>query len=243
MKKVEGIIVNAINYGETSKVLNILTKEYGLIGVIAKGARNMKCPFRSFTDKLTYANFVIKYNGQKLSILKEVSIINSFKNIRKDINKISYAMYLLELSSQIIKQNEDKEILILLINTLIKIDEDYDPMVLMNILEIKYLSYLGVMPSIDKCVLCGSSTDIVTLSSYSGGYICRNCHTTEQIVSSKTIKLIRLFYYVDILKISKLNVSDEVKKEINNFLNDYYERYTGIYLKSKNFIEILQKIN
>ena len=49
-----------------------------------------------------------------------------------------------------------------------------------------------------------------------------------------------MLLYVDISKITKLDVSNEVKNEINNFLNDYYDRYTGLYLKSKNF---LKKIN
>ena len=113
----------------------------------------------------------------------------------------------------------------------------------MNILELKYLYYLGVMPVIDKCASCGRKTGIVTLSSYRGGYVCQNCYQNEFIVSNKTIKLIRMFYYVDILKISKLDISNKSKVEINNFLDDYYDRYTGLYLKSKNFIKNLQKIS
>ncbi len=243
MEEVEGVIVSAINYSETSKILNIITKEHGLIGVIAKGARNMKSPFRSFTDKLTYANFMIYYKEDKLSTLTEVNIINSFKSIKKDINKISYAAYLLELAEGVIKQNNDKNIYDLLISTLLKIEEDFDPLVLMNILELKYLYYLGVMPIIDECALCGRKTGIVTLSSYRGGYVCSHCYTNEIIVSDKTIKLIRMFYYVDITKISKLDISSKSKMEINKFLDDYYDRYTGLYLKSKNFIKNLQKIS
>ena len=242
MEEVEGIIVSVTNYSETSKILNIITKEHGLIGVLAKGARNLKSPFRSFTDKLTYAKFMIYYKEDKLSTLKEVNIINPFKNIRRDINKISYASYLLELAEGVIKQNSDNNIYDLLINTLFKIEEGFDPLVLMNILELKYLYYLGVMPIIDRCALCGRKTGILTLSSYRGGYVCTHCHTNEIIVSDKTIKLIRMFYYVDISKITKLDISYKSKLEINKFLDDYYDRYTGLYLKSKNFIKNLKKL-
>ena len=58
----------------------------------------------------------------------------------------------------------------------------------------------------------------------------------------KPIKLLRMFYYVDIKSISKLEVRDSVILEINEFLDDYYDRYTGIYLKSKNFIKQLNKL-
>ena len=33
------------------------------------------------------------------------------------------------------------------------------------------------------------------------GYICRNCYNNEGLVSEKTIKMIRLYYYVDIKKL------------------------------------------
>ena len=63
------------------------------------------------------------------------------------------------------------------------------------------------------------------------------------MVSDKTIKMIRMYYYVDLSKITKLEVSDEVTKEINDFLDSYYERYTGLYLKSKDFMKQIQKLS
>ena len=41
LKEVEGIIVTETNYGETSKIVNIITKD-GIIGIMAKGARTLK---------------------------------------------------------------------------------------------------------------------------------------------------------------------------------------------------------
>ena len=65
---------------------------------------------------------------------------------------------------------------------------------------------------------------------------------SEPLVSDKMIKLLRMFYYVDLKSISKLEVRDSVSLEINQFLDDYYDRYTGIYLKSKDFIKQLEKL-
>lgn len=242
IEKVEGIVLSVQDYGETSKILNVITKKYGIIGIIAKGCKNIKSNLRSCTDKLTYGYFNIYYKKDKLSTLSSVDVINNFKEIRKDIDKISYAAYLLELSGQVIKHSYKEGIYDLLINALIKINEDYDPLVIMNIVELKYLDYLGVMPVIDSCCKCGTTNSICTLSSYAGGYLCNSCRTNEKIVSDKTIKLLRMFYYVDLSKISKVEVSHESKYEINKFLDEYYDRYTGLYLKSKNFIKNLDKL-
>ncbi len=235
-EEVVGIVLREKAYGDTSKIIDLLTREYGIIGVIVKGCKSMKSSLRSVTGKLCYGHFNIYYKENKLSLLKDVALISSFRNIQKDIEKISYATYLLDLAEQVAKQSKSNLLFDILIDGLTKIDDQYDPMVILNIIELKYLSFLGVLPILDSCAVCGSKEGIVTLSSDKGGYICSNCRTCEPLISTKAIKLIRLYYYVDIGKIEKLNVSNNVKLEINNFLNSYYDRYTGIYLKTKSFL-------
>lgn len=243
LKKIEGIVISEKAHGETSKIINILTKDYGVLGIMAKGARSLKSEYRNSTTKLTCGIFDLSYKENKLSTLIGVDVIDGFKNIKKDISKISYASYLCELSHQVMKHNNNENIYTLLIDSLKKIDEGFNEAIITNILELKYLDYLGVMPIINSCAICGSKTSIATISSEKGGYICNNCLSTEKIVSDKAIKLIRMFYYVNISQISTLNISSNAEKEINDFLDDYYDRYTGLYLKTKNFLKNLSKIN
>ena len=237
--EVEGIIINTKNYGDTSKILDILTKEYGVIGVIAKGCKSLKSNLRSVTDKLTYATFTIYFKKDKLSILSEASIINNFSNIKKDIEKISYASFLLDLTNQVYKQSESEELYNLLISSLTKINDNFNPLIITNIIELKYLEYLGVMPNLDGCSICGSK-NVITLSSDKGGYLCKKCHTNEPLVSEKAIKLVRMYTLVDINKISKLDLNNKIVNEVNNFIDLYYDRYTGLYLKSKDFLNKLR---
>ena len=238
---VEGIIINVKNYGDTSKIIDILTKEYGIINVIAKGCKSLKSNLRSVTDKLTYGIFTIYYKKDKLSILSEASIINNFSNIKKDIEKISYASYILDLTNQVYKQSEESILYNLLISSLKKINDNFNPLIITNILELKYLEYLGVMPNLDGCSICGVK-NVVTLSSDKGGYLCNKCHTNEPIVSNKSIKLVRTYTLVDIDKIEKLDIKKDIVYEVNNFIDDYYDRYTGLYLKSKTFLKNITNI-
>ena len=242
IKKIEGIIVSEVDYKESSKIINILTKENGLIGVIAKGCKKMKSPLSNVTSKLTYGYFHLNWYDNRMPTLIEVDTINRFKNIKKDITKTSYALYLLELSTGVFKHENNNNIYELLISSLIKIEDNFDPQVICNILELKLLEYLAIKPIIDNCVICGNTKDIVTISSYKGGYICKNCLNNDNIVNTKTIKLIRMFYYVDISKISKIEITENIKQEINTFIDDYYDRYSGLYLKSKTFLKELMKV-
>ena len=242
IEKLEGIVLSCKDYSETSKLLSIITKKYGIISVIAKGARNLKSDLRSSSDKLTYGYFNVYYKEQGVSTLISIDIINSFSKILMDLEKISYASYILDLTTQVVRQTDSKEVFSILRDTLIKLEEGLSPIILTNIIEIKLLDYLGVSPNIDSCSICGSNKNIVTLSSSAGGYVCSSCYTNEYIVSEKTIKIVRMYYYVDIKNIKKLEVSPLVTKEINIFLNDYYDRYTGLYIKSKDFIKKLIRL-
>lgn len=238
---VEGIVLNSRSYGDSSKILDIFTPNYGVIGVIAKGCKTMKSSLRSFTDKLTYANFVIYYKKDKLSILSEASSIDNFSKIKNDIEKISAANFILDLVNQVYKQNPSNELYDLLISCLKKINEDFNPLVIINILELKLLDYLGIMPNLNGCTICGNK-NVITLSSDKGGYLCSNCRTCEPIVSKGAIKLIRMYYLVDINKISKLDLSRDVTLEVNNFIDNYYDQYSGLYLKSKQLLKNVLKI-
>ena len=242
IKKVEGIIIKETSYKGTSKIVNIFTDEYGIIGVLCKGAKRLKSPFSSSTGKLTYANFHINYKENGLSTLIEVDIINNLKNIKRDLTKISYATFITDLVEQVYKHENNEFIYTLYKQSLLKINEGYDCGIITNILELKLLDYLGIRPIIDKCAICGNTSNIITISSYKGGYVCQNCATGEKIVSVKTIKLIRMLYYVDISKITKTNISEEVKQQLNSFIDEYYDRYAGLYLKSKTFLKNLTKL-
>lgn len=240
LKKVEGIIINDTNYGETSKIINILTDE-GIIGVIAKGAKSIKSPLRSTTLNLTYGSFNIYYNENKLSTLKSADIINELKNIKKDIVLVSYMSFLCDLVSQVMKQNDDKKIYDMLISTLLKINDGLNPMIMTNILELKLLDYLGVGIIFNSCCKCGKTRGIVTIDPDAGGYICKDCYTNELYYDEKTLKMLRMYYLVEISSISDLKISDKVVNNINYFVNTYYDRYTGLYLKSKKFLNDLIK--
>lgn len=240
--EVDGFILSETPYGDTSKIIHVLTNDYGLIGIMCKGAKGIKSKNRVSTLKYTYANFNIYYKKDKLSLLNSADIINPLKNIRSDITLISYITYLAELTLQVLRQDPSKSLYNDFISTILKIEEGLDPLVLTNILEIKYLDELGVPCNLDACSICGNKTDIITISGDAGGYVCKHCLTNEKIVSLKVIKMLRMYYYVDIKSIKELKIDTETKNEINFFLDNYYERYTGLYLNSKKFLKSLEKL-
>src|SRR5699024_660071 len=139
-------VLSETNYSESSKILNVFTKEYGVIGIMSKGCRNMKCKLRGVSRKMLYGKFHIYYKKEGLSTLKDVDVVHSFSKLLIDLEKVSYASFLLELTSQVVRENDDVAILELLKDTLVKMEEGLSPIILTEILELKLLDYLGVKP-------------------------------------------------------------------------------------------------
>lgn len=237
LEEVEGIILKETPYKEKSKIIQLFTKEHGLISVICKGVKSPKSSLRALTIRYTYGVFQISYKKDKLSTLINADLINPLENIKSDIINISYLGYLAELTLQVLKQSNSSDIYDMFIGTILKMNEGHDPLILTNIIELKYLPYLGVGISLDECILCGCKKDIITIDADAGGLICKSCFTNEILVDLKTIKLLRMYYYIDIKSISSIKISEEVKKQINFFVERYYDRYTGLYLKSKEFLK------
>lgn len=236
LKKIRGIVVSEVPYKDSSKVLNILCEE-GVIGVVSKGCKRINSPLRVISNKLTLGEYVIYYNESKLSTLKEGSVIDNFNNIKNDLNKISHATYITDLVNQVMKQNADPTVFSLYVSTLKKIDEGINETVVMNILEIKLLDYLGVGINLNGCAKCGSTREIVTIDPDVGGYICKNCYTNEIIYDERVRKMLRMYYLVEIDSIKELKIKDYVIDSINKFLSVYYDRYTGLYIRSKEFLD------
>ena len=239
---VKGLVLNETNYSDSSKILNVLTSEYGLIGIISKGCRNLKSKLRGSSRKLVYGTFHFYYKENGLSTLISIDVINDYPKTIMNLERVVYASYLLDLTRQVVKQSKDEAILALLISALDKIENGLSPAVVTNILELKYLDFLGVSPVVTGCAVCGKTTNIVSLSPTAGGFICKDCYQNEGYYSDKAIKLLQMYYYVDLEKITKIDVNPKVNMEINKFLEDYYDRYTGIYLNSKKMLKNVIKL-
>ncbi len=229
----KGIVLTETPYGESSKILNILTEDYGLIGVMSKGSRNIKNKLRGISGKMAFAEFTISYKENGLSTLIEGNIINSFKNIFNDFKMASFAFYLMDLVKQVLQENNDKSLYKLLTSALIRINDKMSPELISNIVELKLLDSLGVSLNLDSCSLCGSP-DIYTLDIKNGGVICKDCYTEGYVFNPKSIKLLQLLNDIDLSKITSLEITDEsIIHEIDDFISEYYSTYTGIYLRDK----------
>lgn len=244
LQKCEGIVIRTTDYGENNKIVTIYTREWGKIGVMARGAKKPNSRLAAITQLFTHGYFLVS-RGSGLGSVQQGERISSFRSIGEDIFLTAYASYIVELTD---KCTEDKKPnpfhFELLFQTLNYLNEGYDPVILMHIYEMKMLNSMGLYPILNQCSVCGSTDGHFSFSVREGGFICERCLSKDPYhfkISPVTVKLLRLFYYFDLSRLGSISVKEETKAELKLVITAYYEEYSGLYLKTKKFLNAMDK--
>ncbi len=246
IQKCEGIVIRRVDYGENNKIITIYTREWGKIGVMARGANKPKSRLSSVTQLFYYGYFLVK-GSSGLGSLSQGEPIASFRHIREDIVSTAYASYIIELLDKATDEKKPNPFLFELVyQTLQCINEGYDPEVITAIYEMKMLSVLGVPPVLDRCVSCQATEGEYSFSIREGGFLCHRCKEKDPyrlLISAQTVKLLRIFYHFDLSRLGNISLKEATKKELKLVIESYYNEYSGLSLKSKKFLQQLHKLD
>ena len=122
--KTRAIVIKTQEFKESDKLVWLFTEDFGKITAIAKGARKNKSKFVSSTLPCSYGEFIL-FKGRNLYTINEVTIIDSFQQLLRNLDTITYASYFNELMD-IAMENEDvnKDIFVDLVSAFYFIKND-----------------------------------------------------------------------------------------------------------------------
>ncbi|MFD2655169.1 DNA repair protein RecO [Gracilibacillus thailandensis] len=245
-EKVEGFILKTQDYGETHKIVTILTPTLGKVGAIARGAKKTKSRMAAITQPFIHGSFLIQ-PGSSLATIQQGEVITSFRKIREDIFKTAYTSYLAELTDKLVDAKKYNPFIYKqLLHTIERINDDKDPEILTMIYEWKMYKEAGFAPVVTQCVSCGNSQDLKVFSISNGGLLCRNCVRLDEnaiSIPEKVAKLMALFAWVEVEQIGNISVKTENKMILQRIMDQYYEEHGGYYLKSKRFLKQMNQLN
>ena len=214
--KTTGIIIRKINLNEADRIISVLTKDYGKIDCIAKGARKLKSKFCGRLE-LFYHVKLTCFQGRELAILNEADIIDCPVET-KDINKHKILFYISELTNKLIQSGQQIEgAYPLLLDTLKHIDNSNKTAVLLHSYLIKLLTLTGFLSPWNKCAKCNESLDInkpIYLSSVNANTACHSCATsTDKLIDTSLLK------WINYMQNYPLSDAIKVKVEENDYQN------------------------
>jgi DNA repair protein RecO (recombination protein O) len=142
----EAVVLARRDFSEADRILTVYTKNYGKLTFIAKGVRKLKSRKRGSIEVFSQIKFSAA-RGKNLDIVTEVELINSFKEIRKNLKKTSVAYYLVEAVSKLTQEGEEnKELYNLLVDNLARLQSAKGLKELRMDFILKLLTLLGYWP-------------------------------------------------------------------------------------------------
>ena len=230
--KVSGVVIAENNMGDFDKMLTILTPNLGKISCSAKGARRPKSQLMSGSQLMCFGEYML-FKGSDTYTLNSCEIIELFYNIRTDLEKLTYAMYVTRIVSDVTTENQNSfNTLKLYLNTLYMISEtEKDLDFILSVFKLRILKILGFAPNTRECVGCKTRENIRYFSIRDNGFKCKECAKTDTsaiAISDATQNAIKYIMGADPKKIFSFELSDNGYKELELvakvYLNEKLEK-------------------
>jgi DNA repair protein RecO (recombination protein O) len=256
--KTEAIVLRSRKYRESSKMLTLYTKEFGTMTALLKGVRRASAKFPKAIDPLSYVSVVLytKVN-REVQTISQCDLNNTFPKIVEDLDKLSIALMMIELTTVSAHGHEKN---LLLFTLLVEVLEalNHATKNLKNVLytfEIGLAESLGYHPTFDRCISCGKlvpniDSDVkIEYHLDKGGPLCNKCRAIQQghktNVSIRALQVLQELRNMGMSNMIEVEIAKELQQEVDTLLWSYLRYHVSgiVQLKSRRvFSEILTKV-
>lgn len=242
----EGLVLRERTVGESDRLLDILTKDRGVIHAFARRAKNMKDPKHAATGLLTYSRMKIS-QGKDKYMVNEAFPKEVFFGLREDILRLSLGQYFCELSLELVPEGTPSaEYLRLLLNALYFLSKGLRPLgQIKAIVELRMLSDAGFMPDLVGCGECGHfEAQRVYFRLHRGQFYCEKCYYPKPEdpcieISFAALTAMRHIIYADFEKIFSFNLTPSALWELETTVEAYLTHIIQKRIKTLEFYHSL----
>ena len=238
-EKTDALVIRQVDFSESSRVITLFTREFGKIGVMAKGARRLKGPFDAALDLLTACRIVfLRKSSGGLDLLTEAQLIQRFQPLAGQLSHLYAGYYIAELLDVLSEDHDPHPHLYdEALTVLGRLAGPSRPG--MNVLrfEMVLLREIGQLPAFDECVFCGQSfEDVATAAEQrlffkvsQGGLVCSRCQREETAhleIGAGTVALLRSLS-AESLAWQNLTPSPQQARELRAVANSIFNHTLG----------------
>lgn len=253
LSKTEAIVLRAMRYRETSKIVTLYTKRFGKLNVIAKGAMLTTSKFGASLEPMSYILAVLyKKETRELQFLSQADMIKPFLRLYSDHNKSAIGLSICEIVYRLIKfEEENQKIFKLLLNVLDKLnDAKRNELNLLWFFIINLLEEIGFKINFSHCVSCGERLTEGNLSPRvafvvdKGGFLCSKCSVVVPEAKTYSIATFKSLLWIGRAKlenVTNLKNSSNINDEIKNLLFEYMKVHVEGLIELK-LLEIYDKL-
>lgn len=174
------IVLGALRYGETSRIVRLLTRDMGLVSAIAKGAMRPRSRFGASLQLLSegHGHLIVSRAGE-LHTLTAFDVTASHGALAAHLDRFASATALAEVAAKFVPPTANEPLYDQVRADLLLIERvDADAIGIVAIRAIwRLVTELGFGPTVDRCARDGVALPSggVAFSLRDGGFLCAAC--------------------------------------------------------------------
>lgn len=176
--KVKGIVVKAIDFKDSDKLITVFSAERGLIKVRVRGVKKNKAKLAFAVQPFAFVEFLLTERNGFYTVINATSI-DQFFNITLDFDNYIFMMACLEVCEKTVKENDvNANLFLLLLNSLkIVCYDNVSAMIVFIKFMLEALKFLGFAFEVNNCACCSNDllNKFYAFSFEFNGLICSKC--------------------------------------------------------------------
>ncbi len=250
--KTEALLLRSVDFGESDRIVHLLTADAGRLTAIAKGARRSRRRFPGTLDVFNHLAIGARAKPRaSMAFLENARLLDPFLGLRSDPGRYALASFLTEmldrLSPEGIGGAEAEGLFAYATESLGLLERVQPTPALRLILELRGFDALGLRPELGRCVRCGrvpgdrvAHEHRVNFHVPDGGIVCSACALRlEGLVNLElgTLRVLKAGLSSDAASLAQIELSGEALAEAARLVFRFQRFHVGLELRSERFLE------
>jgi DNA repair protein RecO (recombination protein O) len=224
--RAEAVVLRHSDWGEADRMLTLYTRQMGKVRAIAKGVRKVRSRKSGHLEPFTRVNLQLA-RGRDLFIVTQAEAVDTYLGLRDNLVRLGYASYIVELLDRFTyDEDENPSLFRLLTDSLMRLDQESDPVLAIRYYEIRLLDQLGYRPELFRCVKCDAEIrpEDQYFSAAQGGVVCPRCGSSTpeaRPVSMQALKYLRHFQRSAYEEARRVNLTPSINREMEQLMQHY----------------------
>lgn len=248
--RTRALLLRSVDFGESDRIVQLLTADAGRTTAIAKGARRSRKRFPGALDYFQELRVQVeRRRPTSMARLEHARVVRSFLRLREDPRRFALGCYLLELLGRLAPEGgavgEHRHLYGFAVSALALADAEPPDLRLRTLLELRALEALGLRPELGRCVRCARPLGEGPAAPAGfhvgdGGAVCRRCAPAGLpllAVHLGTLRALAQSLRLPLGHLGRLTLGGRALEEARALTGRFLRFHVGLELRSQPFLD------
>lgn len=243
----QALVLRAVDFGESDRIVHLLTPRTGRIAAIAKGARRSRRRFPGTLDFFNRLRVQLERRPRSaMARLEHAALEGVYPSLRTEPPRFALGCYLLELLDRLAPGGgaaaDLRRLFDFAVGAFAALERTPPDLRLRTLLELRALDALGLRPELRRCVRCGepAAGPEVGFHVPDGGPLCDPCRRPGEPllpVALGTLRALERGLHLELAALDRLMLDRRSLGEARLLVGRFQRFHVGLELRSERFLD------